>query len=271
MKKLVINGGRPLKGDILISGSKNAAVGILPAVLLASGPCTIENVPNVSDIRILLEVLRSLGAESEQCGDVVRIDPCKVSSSVALYDKICRLRGSSYFIGALLGRFGRAEVSLPGGCNFGPRPIDQHLKGFKALGADISESYGKVVANAPEGLHGANIYMDVVSVGATINLMLAACRADGNTVIENCAMEPHVVDVANFLNTIGANIKGAGTNVIKIKGVSALAENAVYSVIPDQMRRQGTFMIAAAAVKVTLPSVILFPSIRRRLLQSLRR
>ena len=248
MKKIVINGGRPLKGDISISGSKNAAVGILPAVLLASGPCTRENVPDVLDIRILLEVLTSLGAKCEMEGDVVRIDPTTVNSHTALYDIICRMRGSAYFIGALLGRFGCAEVALPGGCNFGPRPIDQHLKGFKALGADISDSYGKVVASAPNGLHGANIYMDVVSVGATINLMLAACKAEGLTVIENCAMEPHVVDVANFLNTLGANIRGAGTNVIKIKGVPRLGGNAVYSVIPDQIEA-GTFMIAAAATK----------------------
>ncbi len=248
MKKLVIKGGNPLKGDIMISGSKNAAVGILPAVLLAGGPCTLENVPEVSDIKILLEVLGLLGAECEQNGDIVRVDPTGVTSSVALYDKICRLRGSAYFIGALLGRFGRAEVALPGGCNFGPRPIDQHLKGFKALGAEISDEYGKVVAYAPNGLHGANIYMDVVSVGATINLMLAACKAEGLTVIENCAMEPHVVDVANFLNTIGANIKGAGTNIIKIKGVPQLGSAKIYSVIPDQIEA-GTFMIAAAATK----------------------
>ena len=257
MKKLVINGGNPLKGDIMISGSKNAAVGILPAVLLAGGPCTIENVPEVSDIKILLEVLELLGAKCQQNGDMVTVDPTGVTSSVALYDKICRLRGSAYFIGALLGRFGRAEVALPGGCNFGPRPIDQHLKGFKALGAEISDDYGKVVAYAPNGLHGANIYMDVVSVGATINLMLAACRAEGLTVIENCAMEPHVVDVANFLNTIGANIKGAGTNVIKIKGVPTLGSAKIYSVIPDQIEA-GTFMIAAAATKgdVTVRNII---------------
>ena len=219
LKKLTITGGIPLSGEVTIRGSKNAAVGILPAVLLVHAPVTIENVPNVADIRIILEIMRSLGATCEQNGDVVKIDPTGVKTFIADNDRINRLRGSYYFIGALLGRFGHAEVVLPGGCNFCLRPIDQHLKGFSALGANIVEEYGMVKAHSLHGLVGTHIYMDVVSVGATINIMLAACKAEGQTVIENCAKEPHVVDVANFLNSMGANIKGAGTNVIRIKGV----------------------------------------------------
>jgi len=246
LKKLTITGGIPLKGEVTISGSKNAAVGILPAVLLVDSPVTIENVPNVTDIRIILDILRSLGATCEQNGDVVKIDPTGVKTFIADNERINRLRGSYYFIGALLGRFGHAEVVLPGGCNFCLRPIDQHLKGFSALGANIVEEYGMVKAHSLHGLVGTHIYMDVVSVGATINIMLAACKAEGQTVIENCAKEPHVVDVANFLNSMGANIKGAGTNVIRIKGVKSLDGGGVYSVIPDQIEA-GTYMIAAAA------------------------
>ncbi|MBQ8827829.1 MAG: UDP-N-acetylglucosamine 1-carboxyvinyltransferase [Clostridia bacterium] len=257
MKKLTIEGGIPLTGEVTVSGSKNAAVGILPAVLLVDSPCVIENVPDVTDIRLILEILTSLGAKCERDGDVVRIDPTGVNTYVAANDRISRLRGSYYFIGALLGRCGHAEVALPGGCNFGLRPIDQHLKGFSALGAKLLEEYGMVKAHALHGLVGTNIYMDVVSVGATINLMLAACKAAGTTIIENCAREPHVVDVANFLNSMGANIRGAGTNVIKIKGVSSLPGGSVYSIIPDQIEA-GTYMIAAAATggDVTVKNVI---------------
>ncbi len=257
MKKLTIEGGIPLTGEVTVSGSKNAAVGILPAVLLVDGPCVIENVPDVTDIRLILEIMTIMGAKCERDGDVVRIDPTGIDTYVADNERMSRLRGSSYFIGALLGRCGHAEVALPGGCNFGLRPIDQHLKGFSALGANLLEEFGMVKAHTLHGLVGTNIYMDIVSVGATINLMLAACKAEGQTVIENCAREPHVVDVANFLNSMGANIKGAGTNVIRIKGVKTLAGGAVYSIIPDQIEA-GTYMIAAAATggDVTVKNVI---------------
>lgn len=259
MDKLVVNGGTPLRGDVVVSGSKNAAVAILPAVLLSENPCVIENVPHVIDVDIILNILTELGAScSWKSTNTVYIDATGVKSYVASHEKIGRLRGSYYFIGALLGRCGHAEVALPGGCNLGPRPIDQHLKGFQALGAEIEDSYGMVKAHTAQGkLRGSNIYLDIVSVGATINLMLAACRAEGLTVIENCAREPHVVDVANFLNFLGANIKGAGTDTIRIRGVQEMRAMAEYSVIPDQIEA-GTFMIAAAATKgdVTVRNLI---------------
>ncbi len=255
----MVNGGTPLRGDVVVSGSKNAAVAILPAVLLADNPCVIENVPNVIDVDIILNILTELGAVCQWKNEnTIYIDSTNVHCYVASHEKISRLRGSYYFIGALLGRCGNAEVSLPGGCNLGPRPIDQHLKGFQALGAEIEEAYGMVKAHTKNStLTGCNIYLDVVSVGATINLMLAACRAEGLTVIENCAREPHVVDVANFLNSLGANIKGAGTDTIRIRGVQRLLSTSEYSVIPDQIEA-GTFMIAAAATKgdVTVRNLI---------------
>ena len=256
MKKLVIKGGKPLHGEVNISGSKNAAVGIIAATILADGVCTLENVPDVSDIKILLEALTYLGASYERKGDVVVIDTSGVNKYIADKEYIGKMRGSSYLMGALLGRFHKAQVYLPGGCNIGPRPIDQHLKGFNSLGASTSVEMGKVDITAENGIVGNNVYLDIVSVGATINIMLAACMAEGNTLIENCAMEPHVVDVANFLNTCGANIRGAGTNIIKIQGVKKL-HGCIYSIIPDQIEA-GTFMVAAAAThgEVTVRNVI---------------
>ena len=258
MEKFIIYGGKPLNGDITVSGSKNATLGILPAVLLAENPCIIENVPDILDVKIIVDMLTALGAKCAWMSkNVIKIDPRNVKSHKAISESISTLRGSYYFIGALLGRFGKAEVSLPGGCNLGPRPIDLHLKGFNALGADTVEEYGMVKTNAKKGLKGTSIYLDGVTVGATINLMLAASRAEGNTIIENCAREPHVVDVANFLNAMGANIKGAGTDTIRIKGCKEIKGGITYSIIPDQIEA-GTFMVAAAATKgdVTLRNII---------------
>ena len=258
MKRLVISGGKALKGDIYVGGSKNAAVAILPATLLTDEPCLIENVPNVSDVRIIIKILQKLGAECrwEEPGTLF-VDTKNVASYKAVDDEVSRMRGSCYLIGALLARFGKAEVALPGGCSIGTRPIDMHLKGFSSLGANAYEEYGTVIAEAENGLRGTGIYLDKVSVGATINIMLAAVGAQGNTTIENCAREPHVVDLANFLNSMGGHIRGAGTDVIKIRGVSKLHGVRGYSVIPDQIEA-GTFMIAAAATKgdVTVHNVI---------------
>lgn len=258
LKKLVIRGGKPLHGEVMVGGSKNAAVAILPATLLAEEPCIIENVPDVSDVRIIIEILKKLGAECHWESDgILYVDTKNVNSHHASYETIRRMRGSYYLIGALLGRFGSAEVALPGGCDFGVRPIDMHLKGFTSLGATIKAEYDMVNAHAPRGLKGTSIYLDKVSVGATINIMLAACKAEGTTTIENCAREPHVVDVANFLNSMGASIRGAGTDVIKVKGVSQMHGTSGYSIIPDQIEA-GTYMIAAAATKgdVTVRNVI---------------
>lgn len=261
MDKYVIEGGVPLKGEVFVSGSKNAAVGILPAVLLADTPCTIENLPDIVDVRLMIEILEKIGVECVWTdSETVRLDPRGVKSFSALYDVVSRLRGSYYLMGALLGRFGQMEVSLPGGCNLGARPIDQHLKGFQALGVDINTQFGAVkgVAKDESGkLIGANIYLDIASVGATINLMLAAVKAAGQTVIENCAKEPHVVDVANFLNAMGANVRGAGTDIIKINGVPSMPGGITYSIIPDQIEA-GTFMVAAAVTggDVTVKNLI---------------
>ena len=261
MEKLIIEGGVPLKGEVYVSGSKNAAVGILPAVLLADMPCTIENLPDIVDVRLMIEILEKMGAVCTwPAKDTVHIDPTGVATSSVLYDVVSKLRGSYYIMGALLGRCGCMEVSLPGGCNLGTRPIDQHLKGFQALGVEIQTQFGAVIGKttSPTGRPaGANIYLDIASVGATINLMLAAARADGVTIIENCAKEPHVVDVANFLNAMGANIRGAGTDVIKITGVQRMPGGITYSIIPDQIEA-GTYMVAAAATggDVTVKNLI---------------
>ena len=259
--KFVITGGQTLRGELTVSGSKNAALPIVSAAILAEGPCTIENIPDIADVQAMLDILRKLGAVVEELDrNTIRIDATKVSSHEATFDLVSKLRGSYYLMGAFLGRFGQAVVSLPGGCKLGTRPIDQHLKGFQALGVDIEEAYGKVTAKAYDEsglLHGNNIYLDVVSVGATINLMLAACKAAGQTVIENCAREPHVVDVANFLNSMGAKIRGAGTDIIKITGVPKLHGVEMYSIIPDQIEA-GTYMIAAAATggEITIKNII---------------
>ena len=248
MKKYIVNGGHPLHGEVTISGAKNAAVAIIPAALLVDGSCRIENIPQISDVTLLLNILQGL------CGEIrtvnrhtMDIDCRHVASCRVPYEQAHSIRASYYLIGALLGRCGKAEVPMPGGCDFGVRPIDQHLKGFRAMGAVIDNQEGFICATVPGGrLHGANIYLDVVSVGATINIMLAASRAQGLTIIENAAREPHIVDLANFLNSMGANIMGAGTDVIKIRGVDHMAGGS-YSIIPDQIEA-GTYMAAVAAV-----------------------
>ena len=257
MEKLLIEGGKRLSGQVRISGAKNAAVAILPAAILADkGTCIIDNLPDIEDINCLEEIIRNLGANVERLKGAMKIDATGIKSHLALRDEVKRMRASYYLIGALLAKFGKAEVVFPGGCNIGARPIDQHIKGFEAMGAKVTIEHGVIKAYTEEGLKGANIYLDVVSVGATINIMLAATKAKGLTIIENAAKEPHIVDVANFLNSMGANIKGAGTDIIKIQGVEEMVAND-YSVIPDQIEA-GTFMIAAAATKgdVTLLNVI---------------
>jgi len=246
LSKLVIKGGIPLKGEVSISGAKNSVVAVIPAAILVDGPCRIENVPEISDVKILMNILNELGAQINfEDNNTLVVNSQYLKSNTATYDMVKSLRASYYLLGALLGRFKKAEVAFPGGCDFGYRPIDQHIKGFEALGAKVEIDHGIVKIEA-ERLVGSKIYMDVVSVGATINIMLAAVKAEGTTIIENAAKEPHVVDVANFLNAMGANIKGAGTDVIKIKGVPVLSGGVSHSVTPD-MIEAGTFMIAAAA------------------------
>ncbi|MBR5155185.1 MAG: UDP-N-acetylglucosamine 1-carboxyvinyltransferase [Clostridia bacterium] len=247
MSKYVILGGAKLSGEVEISGAKNSAVALIVAALLVKDVCVIENVPAVSDTYVLMDIINQLGGSAEFIDKgVLRIDARLVDKFEAPYEMVSKIRASSYLMGALLGRFGHARVAMPGGCDFGVRPIDLHLKGFMALGAQYSVEYGLVDIRA-EKLTGAGIYMDKVSVGATINVMMAAVMAEGQTVIENAAKEPHIVDVANFLNSMGANIKGAGTDIIKIKGVEAL-HGGTYPVIPDQIEA-GTFMVAAAATR----------------------
>lgn len=258
MGKLIIEGGRRLVGEVLISGAKNAAVAILPASILADdGICNIENLPFIDDINCLESLLCSLGAKIEKFEDgQVTINPSGVTSYHALNDEVKMMRASYYLLGILLAKFGKAEVVFPGGCDIGVRPIDQHIKGFEAMGAKIKIEHGVIKASTDEGLKGAHIYLDVVTVGATINIMLAATKAEGVTIIENAAKEPHVVDVANFLNSMGANVKGAGTDLIKVTGVKHM-KGCNYGVIPDQIEA-GTFMIAAAATKgdITVLNVI---------------
>ena len=245
MEKFVISGGKPLKGTVHISGAKNAAVAVLPAVLLSDEPCTIETLPNISDVSTILQTMSALGAKVKLINkSTVEIDPRNVRSYVVTKQMAEGMRASSYFMGALLGRMKHSRVAPPGGCDFGVRPIDQHIKGFEALGAKVTIENGMVDAKADE-LRGSSIYLDVVSVGATINIMLAAVKVKGLTVIENAAREPHIVDLANFLNSMGADIMGAGTGMIKIRGVDYL-KGADYSIIPDQIEA-GTYMVAAAA------------------------
>ncbi|VYU65739.1 UDP-N-acetylglucosamine 1-carboxyvinyltransferase [Clostridium tertium] len=257
MEKLVINGGKALKGSVDINGAKNSAVAILPAAIMASeGKCIIDNVPDIEDVHCLERILASLGCSVNKIdNNTLEIDASDVTRVEACTDDVRRMRASYYFIGALLSRFKKARVELPGGCPIGVRPIDQHIKGFEALGAKVTIEHGAVTVEA-ENLHGANIFFDVVTVGATINVMIAATLAEGTTILENVAKEPHVVDVANFLNSMGADIKGAGTDVIRVRGVEKL-KGCNYSVIPDQIEA-GTFMIAAAATKgdVTIKNVI---------------
>ena len=248
MERLVIEGPTRLTGDVNISGAKNAAVAIIPATLLIDGECTIENVPNISDVKISCSILEKLGAKIEwKSKNTVHIDTRDLKSTSAPLDMTSKFRASYYLLGALLSRKGKAEVGLPGGCNLGARPIDQHIKGFEALGAVTEVAQGKISAEAKK-LVGNSIYMDTVSVGATINIMLAATLAEGTTTIDNAAKEPHIVDVANFLNTMGADIHGAGTDMIKINGVKKLHGDATYSIVPDQIEA-GTFMLAAVATR----------------------
>ena len=257
MEKLVITGKTPLKGEVVISGAKNAAVAIIPATLLINGICTIENLPNISDVKLYCDILKSLGSQITWNSEhEVTIDNTNITSYKAPMELTSKFRASYYLIGALLGRCKKAQVGLPGGCNLGARPVDQHIKGFEALGADVEVSNGNITAKAKK-LNANSIYMDVVSVGATINVMLASVLANGTTVIDNAAKEPHIVDVANFLNTMGADIRGAGTDIIKINGVKELKGNATYSVVPDQIEA-GTFMLAAVASKgdVTIKNCI---------------
>ncbi len=244
MDQLIINGGRTLRGRVDVSGAKNAALGIIAASLLADGVSTIENVPCVNDVNVMIEAIRDLGVDITHLDrHTIRIDTRKVDKFVVDYESINKIRASYYLLGSLLGRFKKAEVAMPGGCNIGSRPIDQHIKGFEALGAKVDLEHGMVKVEATE-LTGNNIYLDVVSVGATINIMMAAVMAKGITVIENPAKEPHIVDVANYLNSMGADIKGAGTDLIKIHGVDSM-KDSTYTIIPDQIEA-GTYMIAAA-------------------------
>jgi len=256
MEQYAIKGGNPLVGEVEIGGAKNAALGILAASIMTDDICLVENIPDVRDTKVMLGAIESIGGTANEIDrHTYELSGKSITDQTIDLDSIKKIRASYYFIGALLGKYKKAAVSLPGGCNIGMRAIDQHMKGFRALGADVRIEGGMFVTEAVN-LHGAHIYMDVVSVGATINVMMAAAMADGQTIIENAAKEPHVVDVANFLNTMGANIKGAGTDVIRIRGVKSL-HGTEYTIIPDQIEA-GTFMFAAAATKgdITVKNVI---------------
>ena len=255
--KIIIEGGRPLRGSIAISGMKNAALPILFATVLVGDVCVLENIPQVSDIATSLEILEEMGARiSLRKKNTVHIDTSNIRQGTSPMDLVKKLRGSTYLLGAELGRFGKATVGWPGGCDFGSRPLDLHMKGFEALGATVSNENGYFHLSAPNGLHGSSIYFDVASVGATVNVILAAVLVEGTTVIDNAAREPHIVDLANFLNSCGANITGAGTPVIKIRGVQKL-HGCSYTIIPD-MIEAGTYMVAAAATggSVHIQSII---------------
>lgn len=258
LEKYVINGGRPLRGEVEISGAKNAAVAIIPAALMVNGVCRLENIPQISDADMLLTILTHLGAKVRTLNrSTIEIDCSDVSLQDSPYDLMRKIRASYYLIGAMLGRFGSAKTTMPGGCNFGVRPIDQHIKGMTALGAEVDIRNGFVYAVAPDRkLRGSRIYLDKVSVGATMNIMLAASMAMGRTIIENAAREPHIVDLANFLNSMGADVRGAGTDTIKINGVEEL-HGGTYTIIPDQIEA-GTYMAAAAATggEVLIKNVI---------------
>lgn len=243
----IIKGGTPLHGEVVIGGAKNAALGILAAAIMTDETVVIDNLPDVRDINVLLQAIEGIGATVKRISPhVVEINGSTIGDVTIDYDSIRKIRASYYLLGALLGKYNKANVALPGGCDIGSRPIDQHLKGFRALGANVNIEYGMINTSADK-LVGSHIYLDVVSVGATINIMLASCMAEGRTVIENAAKEPHIVDVANFLNSMGANIKGAGTDKIRINGVTKLHASE-YSIIPDQIEA-GTFMVAAAATR----------------------
>ncbi len=257
MTQYIVRGGTPLNGTVTISGAKNAAVAIIPAALLIDGKCRVENIPDISDVHDLIDMLVAMGAQVQRVsGSTWEFDCSHVRQTKAPFDQARKLRASYYLIGALLGRFGQAEVAMPGGCDFGSRPIDQHIKGWEALGAHVEIIGGEIVARAEQRLTGSGVYLDMESVGATINTMIAAVLADGVTIIENAAKEPHVVDLANFLNSMGARVSGAGTDVIKVRGVSRL-RGGFYSIIPDQIEA-GTYLMAAAATggSVTVENVI---------------
>ncbi len=258
MEKYIINGGKALHGEVEISGAKNAAVAIIPAALMVDGVCHIENIPQISDTDMLLTILKELGAKVRFINkSTIEMDCTNVRYQDAPYDLMRKIRASYYLIGAMLGRFGSAKTTMPGGCNFGVRPIDQHIKGMTALGAEVNVKNGFVYADARDGrLHGARIYLDKVSVGATMNIILAAALAQGRTVIENAAREPHIVDLANFLNSMGADVRGAGTDTVKVNGVDRL-HGGSYAIIPDQIEA-GTYMVAAAATggEVLIKNVI---------------
>lgn len=257
MEKYVVHGGNRLSGEVEISGAKNAAVAILPAVILSGGVCRVENIPNIADVTTTLEILSVLGAQVRRINkSTVEVDPRSIHTHVVPHDLARHMRASAYYIGSLLGRFGTARVSMPGGCNFGVRPIDQHLKGFTALGASVAPMEHGMIEVSANRLVGNSIYLDVASVGATVNIILAAVKARGTTVIENAAKEPHIVDLANFLNSMGADVRGAGTDVIKVRGVDQLY-GTTYSIIPDQIEA-GTYMAAAAATggDVTIRNII---------------
>lgn len=257
MEQYIIKGGNPLVGEVEIAGAKNAALGILAAAIMTDETVQLDNLPNVNDINVLLDAIAEIGAKVERLDShTARINGATIGEVSVDYEYIKKIRASYYLLGALLGKYKKAEVPLPGGCNIGSRPIDLHLKGFRALGAEVEIKYGAIRATAPNGLQGCHIFMDTVSVGATINVMMAASMAKGSTIIENAAREPHVVDTANFLNSMGANIKGAGTDIIRIRGVEKLHATE-YAIVPD-MIEAGTFMCAAAATKgdVLLKNVI---------------
>ncbi|MGX7091878.1 UDP-N-acetylglucosamine 1-carboxyvinyltransferase [Hutsoniella sourekii] len=246
MKKLVIHGGKPLKGEININGAKNSIVALIPAAILANSPVVLEGVPEIQDVYSLLEILADFNVATDFRDNVLTIDPTHMASIPMPHGKIQSLRASYYFMGALLSKFGEGVIGLPGGCFLGPRPIDQHLKAFDALGAQVDDEFGVVSLTTPNGLHGSRIYMDVVSVGATINAILASVRAQGRTVIENAALEPEIIDLVTLLNKMGANIRGAGTNVIRIEGVDEL-KGVTHSIIPDRIEA-GTYISAAVAM-----------------------
>ncbi len=255
-EKLIIKGGKPLTGTVIVSGAKNAAVAILPATILCEGEFELDNLPNIDDVRLLNYLLGCMGAKTELSKTSIKVNTKDINTHILNNEAVKLMRASYYFMGAMLGRFGKAEVALPGGCAIGLRPIDQHVKGMEALGATVKTEYGCLKAEAPNGLVGTDIYLDVVSVGATINIMLAAVLAKGKTTIVNAAKEPHVVDVANFLNRMGAKVKGAGTDIVRITGVEKL-HGCSYAIIPDQIET-GTLMIAAAATRgdLTIKNVI---------------
>ncbi len=257
MTQYIIHGGKPLNGHVNISGAKNAAVAILPAAILVDGICRIENIPNISDVILVLDIMQSMGAKVRRLNQsTVEIDATTIHCTTAPHDMARKIRASYYFLGSLLGRFGHAQVAMPGGCDFGSRPIDQHIKGFEMLGAVVETAGGNVTARCENGLRGSAISLDVVSVGATMNIMIAAVLAEGTTIIENAAKEPHIVDLANFLNSMGARVSGAGTDIIKVRGVKKLRGGS-YSIIPDQIEA-GTYLTAAVATggRVTVDNVI---------------